>query len=240
MIGAVCNSWRVGAIAVFIVLLSGCAATRDFSSVKTLSQTSKPAAPLKLVLMPADIELSILTAGGALQPQAAWTAAAKSHLVSALRAAPALSGKQLVTYTPPGADDPSAATIAEIEHLHRAVGMAIMTHKMAVPLPTKKDRFDWSLGSDVVALRSHAGADYALFVYLRDSYSSGGRVLTQLFAAALGVGLQGGQQIGFATLVDLSSGNVVWFNFLQSQTGDMRDLEGAQATVANLLEGMPR
>lgn len=240
------NRWRC-ALSVFYLLpilwLTGCAATKDFSSVKTLTPDATavaPARPLTLVLMPTDIELSVLTAGGTLQPQAAWTDAAKTHLVTALREAPPLAGKQLVNYTPPAAGDPVASTISEIEHLHRAVGLAIMTHKMAVPLPTKKDRFDWSLGNDVAVLKSHTKADYALFIYLRDSFSSGGRILTQLFAGALGVGLEGGQQIGFASLVDLTSGNVVWFNFLQSLTGDTRDLDGAEATVANLLQGMPK
>lgn len=226
------------------LLLAGCATTRDFSSVKSLapaaSTATASAGPLTLVLMPADVELSVLTAGGTLQPQAAWTDAAKSHLVTAVRESPALAGKRLVTYVPPETGEPAAATIAEIEHLHRAVGTAIIMHKMAVPLPTKKDRFDWSLGRDAAVLKAHAKADYALFVYLRDSFSSTGRVLTQIFAAALGVGLQGGQQLGFATLVDLSSGDVLWFNFLSSAAGDTRDLAGAKATVANLLEGMPR
>ncbi len=244
---AAANAQRAGAVAclALILLFAGCATTQDFSSVGTLRQPvaavqAAPAGPIGLVLMPLDIELSVLTAGGVTQPNAAWTEAAKSHLVDALRAAPALRGKRMQAYTGPAEGDPAGATIDEIVHLHRAVGSAIMMHKLNVPLPTKQNRFDWSLGTDTAVLGRHAQADYALFIYVRDSYSSTGRILTQLAAAALGVLVAGGQQIGFASLVDLTSGDVVWFNFLASPTGDLRDAAGAAGTVENLLTGMPR
>ena len=62
----------------------------------------------------------------------------------------------------------------------------------------------------------------------------------QLAAAALGVGLVGGQQIGFASLVDLTTGEVVWFNHLHSTAGDLRTSEPAKKTVALLMSGLPK
>ncbi|MBI5615615.1 MAG: hypothetical protein HY943_04930 [Gammaproteobacteria bacterium] len=229
-----------------LLVLGGCASTRDFSSVKKLDAATPaaatPAEPhvLQLVVMPPDVELSVLTAGGMTEPNAAWTQTAKSLLVDQLGGAEALRGKKLVRFEPPAAADPNGAVLNEIQHLHRAVGNAIVMHKLAVPLPTKKDRFDWSLGQEVAVLHDYARADYALFIYVRDSYSSAGRIFTQIAAAALGVGLAGGQQAGFATLVDLGTGNVVWFNFLVDATGDLRDASGAADTVKNLLHGMPQ
>jgi len=238
---------RAAALLLLSSMVTACATTRDFSSISTLAKpapaaTSQdtPSSAITLVLMPLDIELSVLTAGGVAQPNAAWTSAAKSHLVDALRAAPALRGKRIQAYTAPASSDPAGATIDEIVHLHRAVGGAIMMHKLHVPLPTKQNRFDWSLGTGTAVLGRHARADYALFIYVRDSYSSAGRILTQLAAVALGVLVEGGQQVGFASLVNLGSGDVVWFNFLASPTGDLRDAAGAAATVDRLLTGMPR
>jgi hypothetical protein len=49
----------------------------------------------------------------------------------------------------------------------------------------------------------------------------------------------GGQQLGVATLVDLRTGQVVWFNLLAKQSGDLREPGGADAAVAQLLGGMP-
>jgi hypothetical protein len=59
-------------------------------------------------------------------------------------------------------------------------------------------------------------------------------------AAVLGVGLHGGAQVGFASLVDLNTGNVVWFNQLARGSGDMRTPETARETARALLNGMPQ
>ena len=59
-------------------------------------------------------------------------------------------------------------------------------------------------------LRDKYRADYSLFVHLRDSYASPGR----------GVALEGGSQVGFASLVDLNTGDIVWINRLRRNSGD--------------------
>ena len=48
----------------------------------------------------------------------------------------------------------------------------------------------------------------------------------------------GGIQQGFATLVDLKSGKVVWFNYLVSEVGDIRTAQGANDMVKRLLSSM--
>ena len=60
-----------------------------------------------------------------------------------------------------------------------------------------------------------------------------------LAAAILGVGIQGGQQVGFISLVDLETGNILWFNRLISGGGDLRTLEPAFNATDNLLEDIP-
>jgi len=57
--------------------------------------------------------------------------------------------------------------------------------------------------------------------------------------AVLGVGLSGGSQVGYASLVDLESGRVLWFNSLARATGDLRDPGKAAETVDALLTGFP-
>jgi hypothetical protein len=106
-------------------------------------------------------------------------------------------------------------------------------------LPTKGDRFDWTLGAGVKPLQARTGADYALFVLLRDSYASAGRVALMVGAAVLGVGVPGGRQIGFASLVDLRSGDILWFNRLFNPAGDLRTPEPAAKAVQSLLTQMP-
>jgi hypothetical protein len=70
-------------------------------------------------------------------------------------------------------------------------------------LPTKRDRLDWSLGDAVRPLKERTGADYALFTWMRDSYTSNERKLAMIAMAMLGAISFGGEQVGYASLVDL-------------------------------------
>ena len=68
-----------------------------------------------------------------------------------------------------------------------------------------------------------------------------GRAAAIFLAAALfGVGIQGGSQLGFASLVDLKTGNVVWFNRLARASGDLRTEAPAEETVKTLLTSFPK
>ena len=82
-------------------------------------------------------------------------------------------------------------------------------------------------------------AQYALFLWVRDSYASAERRAAMVAMAFLGVSMSGGVQIGYASLVDVRSGKVVWFNRLARGRGDLRDAPAAQATVKELLSGFP-
>ena len=132
----------------------------------------------------------------------------------------------------------------QLVKLNRAVGKAVMMHQVNdMPiwkLPSKQGKMDWSLGPQVQELRKQYDADYALFFYVRDSYSSPGRVAAIAIAALFGVAVPGGVQAGFATLVDLDSGDVVWINRLARGTGDLRTIEPAKESVKLLLTGFPQ
>ncbi len=130
----------------------------------------------------------------------------------------------------------------QLVKLYEAVARSILVHKYNdnATLPTKEDTFDWTLGEAVAPLRQTYDADYALFVFVRDSYSSGERVALAVIVAALFGGIMlGGQQVGLASLVDLETGAVVWFNLLTSRVGELRETGPAHDTVADLLDGFP-
>jgi len=57
--------------------------------------------------------------------------------------------------------------------------------------------------------------------------------------AVLGVGVAGGQQVAYASLVDLETGRVVWFNRMARAGGDLREAQPAAETVGSLLYGFP-
>jgi len=225
----------VASLGLFVV---ACTQTKTF-----LSETEFPqrTGALRVLLMPSDVEVSELTAAGLPEPNAAWTATAKTNVESALDAIMEARNAQLIRYRSAAGDSTIEEAHLQAFKLHEAIGNTILLHKYIpnLALPTKKDKFDWSMGKAATVLRQSFDADYALFVYFRDSFSSSGRVAVIFIGALLGVGIPGGRQIGFASLVDLQSGEIVWFNRLFKETGDLRKPDSAQDATESLLTKLP-
>ena len=112
-------------------------------------------------------------------------------------------------------------------------------------LPTKKrdnkqDIFDWSLGKSVAELPGAKDADYGLFIYNKDAYGSTGRKILQVVALlGPGIAVKSGEHIGYAGLVDLRTGDLLWLNADAAMGGDVRDADGSQKRVGQLLEDFP-
>ena len=189
----------------------------------------------KVVLMPMDVELFSVSGGGVLEPQAEWTENALKHLKTAYYA----KKQELKVDISEMSDEPDEA-IDDLNRLHGAVGTAINLHHLGIlKLPTKESKLDWTLGDTVSAIKQKTNADYALFTFVRDSYASGERVAAMVLAAAFGVGLGGGVQTGYASLIDLSNGRVVWFNRLLRASGDLREEAKARESLDSLLKNFP-
>ncbi|MGE0746628.1 MAG: hypothetical protein AB7K86_15335 [Rhodospirillales bacterium] len=199
---------------------------------------------LSLLLMPIDLELMEVAPGGLIEPKADWTQTAATNMTDVVRALVSERQGELVFYNPP-ADDPARAHLHDqLIKLHETVADSILAHQYEAhyKLPGKSDRLDWSLGPSVALLRHEFGADYALFIYFRDSYKSLGRTAAMMTVpiSFLGVGLASGAQVGVASLVDLRNGDVVWFNRMVRTVGELRTPDGTRETMATLLESLPR
>ena len=139
-----------------------------------------------------------------------------------------------------------ADDFAEINTLHAAVARAINLHHFGpgyLTLPTKDGKLDWSLGEAVRPIKQKTGADYALFSWVRDSYTSDERKAAMVAMAVLSLGrvvpTAGGLQTGYASLVDLKTGRILWFNRLSRGSGDLREAEKAKETLEALLQQFP-
>jgi hypothetical protein len=191
----------------------------------------------RIVVVPPDMELFSISAGGVQEPKADWTEAAQRHFMTALTSRKSQLGTRALELTEKDMDE-----LADVNALHGAVSESVFLHHMmggAFKLPTKNDSLIWSLGDAVKPLRDKSGADYALFFWIRDSYASSERKAAMVAMALLGVGITGGAQIGYASLVDLKDGRVVWFNDLRRASGDLREAQPALETVEALLKGFP-
>jgi len=219
-----------------ISLLAGCAATQNVQTIDKLESVEQNP---RIILMPPDVKYYLLTAGGVPQPHREWTEAAQENVTLAITDFAESTGSDLEVIDP----DNVSQTEIEYEALHSAVGMTVLNHHFgSAKLPSKGNGeiFDWSLGPGTRALAEQYDADYGLFVFYRDYQASGGRVaFAVLAAAAFGAAVPVGAEIGFASLVDLRTGDIVWFNVVTAGSGEMRERDGAAVAVNTLFKDIP-
>jgi hypothetical protein len=230
--------------------LSGCVQTRQFADV----QFTLPQGDYKLLVLRPDVTVGSLTTGGMVEPRADWTNQARANIIAALRAQQASRGGNVTIIEHrnqlPGVPEQE---LADIERLNFAVDQSIVEHKyLGDYLPTKSGRgLDWTLGDGAVRLGQKTGYDYALFLHAEDQVASTGRIaLGVLGLAGCVVGfcapnIGGAEQLDYASLVDLKTGEVVWFNVVDAASqvpgisfGDLRTPQGAAQMVERLLGRM--
>ena len=230
-------STSIGSIAVALLAIVAIpAAAQSRNLAPGFSALPKGA---KVVIMPTDIELFSISGGGILEPKADWTEAASRHFKAAM-----LEKKQKLDLASIELTTKQADEADEVNALHGAIARAINIHHFGtLALPSKDGKLDWSLGEPAQLIRKMTGADYALFSWVRDSYVSDERVGVMVAMAVLSLGrvvpTGGGVQTGYASLVDLNTGRVLWFNRLQRGSGDLREAAKAAETVEALLSGFP-
>lgn len=232
------------------VALSACVQTRQYADV----QFTPPEGDYKLLVLRPDVTVGSLTTGGMVEPRAEWIDQARTHIIEALRAQQASRGGK-VTIVEHRNEIPgvSEQELADIERLNFAVDQSIVEHKyLGDYLPTKRGRgLDWTLGADAVKIGQKTGYDYALFLHAEDQVASTGRIaLGVLGFAGCFVGfcapnIGGAEQLDYASLVDLHTGEVVWFNVVSAASqvpgikfGDLRTREGAAQMIERLLGRM--
>jgi hypothetical protein len=237
--GRVRRGVLVLAVLVLACLLQGCVSTQ----VRTAQDPAGK--PLRIngsvVLVEPDIELYAVGAGGVQEPRKAWTESARQLWPQAVRELLQAQGIALKSdfVFPPDAGPENH--LRQLQLLNQAVSISILAYGRRDTLRNKHGKFDWTLGPGVADLRQATGADYALFTYIRDSYTTGGRAAMRVIGfLLLGGDIGGGVQVGLASLVDLRTGQVVWHNLLLDQTGDLRDPAGARETAGDLLKGIRR
>ena len=232
------------------MVTSACVQSRQIADL----QFTPPQGDFKLLVMRPDVTVNSVTTGGLPEPRADWTEQARANIITAMRAQQAERGGNMQVIERrdqlPGV---SAEAVADLERLHSAVGNSIALHKyLGAGLPTKRNQgLDWTLGQDAVSLGQKTGYQYALFLHAEDNIVSGGRVALQVlgiagcFVGFCAPNIGGGGQFAYASLVDLRTGEVVWFNVLQTgsqiagiKMGDMRTQEGAAQLVERLLGRM--
>jgi hypothetical protein len=244
------RKWGPALALALSVSLSGCVQTKQYADV----QFTVPQGDYKLLVLRPDVTVGSLTTGGMVEPRADWTEQARANIIAALRAQQAARGGN-ITIVEHRNELPNVPEqeLADVERLNYVVDESIVQHKyLGDYLPTKRGRgLDWTLGADAVKLGQKSGYDYALFLHAEDSVASTGRIaLGVLGLAGCVVGfcapnVGGAEQLDYASLVDLKTGEVVWFNVVDASSqvpgikfGELRTPEGAAQMIERLLGRM--
>jgi hypothetical protein len=229
----------LGGVGVALALAVMCPVAAGYDSSKNLAPdfTNLPAQS-KIVVAPPDIELFEISAGGIPEPRADWTSAARQFVHAEIEQRRQGLGVDTVEL-----DEATADEFGELLSLHAAIAQSIALHHFGgVPLPTKNGELDWSFADALKPLEERTGARYGLFIWVRDGYSSASRRATIAITAILTLGHYipgGGLQSAYASLVDLDSGRVLWFNRVARGHGDLREAASAAETVDELLKNFP-
>ena len=217
-------------LVVLVSLLVGCKTTEQMTPTSHVVHVPTGA---RILLLEPDIKYYLVSAGGVPEPQPDWTQAARTNFVAAARDELVRQGLVLQTVEQGTSDE----DLEKYAKLHNAVASTILD---GTKLPSKSDRLDVGLGPGVSVLKERYGADYGLFVFYVGYGSTGGRWAFAIVAAVAGVVVPTGGQGGAASLVDLKTGEIVWFNNIAVGSGDLRNPSGAATTVQTVFKGLPR
>lgn len=238
MMGAVVSASRMLFILFALLGADGSPAQERTGSRPGFSLTPGQA---KIVLMRPSIKVGAQSTGGMFEPNADWTDQARTNLSRAIGEIQNKLGDRLVAYVGPVGED--AERVAEYGALFTTLARSVIEFQFfpgnRLPTKKRKDSFEWSMGPEVSGLPGLDGADYALFITTEDHFGSAGRKALQIVAAMAGVGVPSGVHLGYAGLVDLRTGDLVWLNADPQMGGDPRTGEGARKRVIQLFEHFP-
>ncbi|MDB5724083.1 MAG: hypothetical protein JWQ16_837 [Novosphingobium sp.] len=195
----------------------------------------------KIVLFRPSIWVGEQSTGGLAEPNADWTAQSRLLLAAELQRRQAFFSNEIIAE--PELSGPDAALFSQYRALFNSVSSSVMNYQFFAGnrLPTRKNKaFDWTIGIGAKRISDLTGARYGFFLTTNDQYGSFGRKAFQILAAGLaGVSVKSGVHIGYAGLVDLQTGDVVWLNADAEMGGDVRTEEGVRKRVGQLLEDFP-
>ena len=201
---------RLSALHFFLLLfLVGCGTT-----LKTSSSYPQVIRATKIIaVMPADIHIYQLTAGGVREEMDEWNAQSKKFIEEKLKIHLAERFGFEIKFIDEGwlkANHKEAWTANRA--MFDAISSAALTHAYsgANTFNTKMRNFDYTFGPDLEKLAQACGADALLFVYGFDHEATVARVLMSFLSAVGGVTLLN-PSLMVMGLVEGKTGDVLWF-----------------------------
>lgn len=210
------------------------------SAVHPALSQNPAARPKKVVLLPPQVFVYELSAGGVPTRKADWEATARDHLTTAASRLARETGIFELVPAPPL----SAAERDQLEAhigLYERVAQSVFLYGRGTQdaWAHKRQAFDYTLGPGLAFLRDKTGSEAALIVLGTDFISSPGRRAAFVAGLALGVVLPLGQAFMTAGVIDLATGDVQWMSFDSSASLDSREAGDVDALVRAFYQTWP-
>lgn len=201
----------------------------------------KPNLPKKVVILPVNIEVIEMTAGGVTEEVPEWSATAGDNVISSLSAA-IKAAPNLQEVKAPNLNKKMAKVVNE----HLALYKLVVNTATDIGWKHKIRRFDYGIGDGLSKLRKLTGADAAILVYGRDHVSTAGRK-TQAALSYIpivniftGSRVQLGDSFVHVGIVDLKTGDLLWMNSeYRDDSSDLRESADASIIVNTVFEWYP-
>lgn len=210
------------------------------SAVNPALMQNLDARPKNVVVLPPQVFVYELSAGGVPTRMGEWEALARSNLGSA---AIRLAGEAgLFTARPAPDFGPEEQALIDAHlGLYERVAQSVFVYGRGEQSAWahKKNEFDYTLGPGLAFLRERTGADSALIVLGSDFISSDGRKALFFAGLAMGMIMPLGQSFLALGVVDLRNGDVQWMGFDASSRLDTRQPEHVEEWIRTLYQSWP-
>jgi len=226
---------------ILVLFLTACATPQKYAANPAFINASAAQKPKKVLLLPVDIDVMEISAGGVPEKVEAWSKQAKSNVRQSLHKTIGAEKNFELVEMPEMAASEKDVLEQYLAFYEVVGGDAFIFGRSPDPAwQHKRKNFDYTLGNGLGFLRQKTGADAALFVVGADQISTGGRKAAIVLGAMIGVAIPVGMTFVSVGLVDLESGNILWLNYdFGGGNWDIRDQADTDKLVANIFRDYP-
>ena len=189
-----------------------------------------------VLIVPPDVVISLLNAGGNKEPRADWSENVQSSLEDAIQGYLYSKGVRFISY--------GQKTIAD-EHID------IMRQANVLMDAVELSQVRQGIGERIYAIDKSTlekltpfRAEYALVTVLRAELASGGRTAVAILSSIAGVAVKTNSAEFRVALFDLRDGQLKWANFDKAALAEVGNLvkaneSGWEKAIAHILVGIP-
>jgi hypothetical protein len=202
----------------------------------------------RVVVLQPEFRVFVQSAGGVREIEPDWTGQAQNALALAVERHLRHDPRFAIAAPVEPATAEEATLLREHVELFKLIASnaSMMIRFGGKAWQEKKLQYDYTLGDGLATYGDRSNADYAFMIGGAQIKQTGGSVFMQLaLAGTLGVVMPGGGTYLMLALVDMRTGNIVWFNSLEGgevlgMTGsDLRKEGAADEVVGRLFDPFP-